>query len=353
MEGGRAGRTWVVDGSGSGGFRTVQEAVDAASDGDVVFVRSGVYYEHVFINKTISLIGDNPFDTIIDAGQEVSASVILIEADNITVKNLTLRNSVGSSDHFVGGGIYVYRSRGCTIEDCIAFHNQNGINLFESSDNNVSHNLAEGNEVGIRVGSSEENNPSNNNLIKENWIDEMRVGFFVHNNTIAENCFFESTSLTIWSPAGGVVYHNNFMGDTPFSIDAQMGELNFTWSKNGEGNFYKNYSGSDADGDGIGDAPYVIQYLLPPNPESYEPSYGNTSDNCPLMKPYKWLQGDVNYDTVVNIIDVSKIAKAYGSSMGDANWNPRCDLNNDKTINILDISLAASDFGRKMSWQPI
>jgi hypothetical protein len=71
------------------------------------------------------------------------------------------------------------------------------------------------------------------------------------------------------------------------------------------------------------------------------------------MKPYKWLQGDVNYDTVVNIIDISKIAKAYGSSMGDANWNPRCDLNNDKTINILDISLAASDFGRKMSWQPI
>jgi hypothetical protein len=70
------------------------------------------------------------------------------------------------------------------------------------------------------------------------------------------------------------------------------------------------------------------------------------------MKPYSWLRGDVNYDSVVNIVDVSIIAKAFGSSMGDVNWNCRCDLNSDKIINILDLSVAASSFRKTMTWGP-
>lgn len=99
-------RTWTVDDDGPADFRTIQEAVDAASNGDVVLVHSGVHYEDIVISKTLSLIGDSPFDTIVDAGQEASASVILIGADGVAVKGLTLRNSVGSSYFDVGGGIY-------------------------------------------------------------------------------------------------------------------------------------------------------------------------------------------------------------------------------------------------------
>jgi hypothetical protein len=142
------------------------------------------------------------------------------------------------------------------------------------------------------------------------------------------------------------------MSNASLVIDAQMGGLDFAWSKNGEGNFWIDYTGVDANGDGVGDTPYIIQYLLPPTPDSYEPKYGNTSDSCPLMKPYEWLQGDVNYDAVVNILDLFTIAKAFGSSIYDARWNPICDLNNDKTIDILDIFEVASRFKKEMSWPP-
>jgi parallel beta-helix repeat protein len=359
MESARASRTWTVDDNGLADFHTIQEAISAASNGDVVLVHGGVYYEHVVINKTIALIGDSPFDTIIDAGEEASASVIMIEADNVTVRNLTLRNSVGSRHLYVGGGAYLYCSNGCTIENCIVFNNQNGINLFESTDNNISHNLVEGNGVGIRI----EHAPSSNNLIRGNWILNnskygMYVGMHAHNNTVAENYFFKGkpgflnytpVSLYIYSPTSGVVYHNDFISDAPLYIDAQMESgVNFTWSKDGEGNFWMNYTGVDTDGDGLGDTPYTVQYLS--NGGTIPPTYGTAYDNYPLMKPYNWLQGDVNYDMAVYILDISIIAKAFGSRLGDANWKSRCDLNNDETINILDITLAASNFGKKMSW---
>jgi parallel beta-helix repeat protein len=357
----RASRTWTVDDDGPADFHTVQEAVDAASSGDTVFVHSGIYHEYTYtaesivsIAKAISLVGENPFDTIIDANFS-SRTAILIRTDYVTVRNLTVRNSAYSHWHWDStGGIYLDQSNGCIVENCIVTGNQNGINLQVSGGNNVSHNLVTDNVWGIKVGDSSNNNLIEGNLMLNNsyYGYSMVIDWDTNNNTIADNCFYNRynsldprpNSLIIHSPATGVVYHNDFMNNLPAVIDAGLPGLNFTLSKDGEGNFWIDYTGVDADEDGLGDTPYAIQYAT---------TYGNASDIYPLMKPYKWLQGDVNYDMVVKILDISIIAKAFGSSIGDAKWNPRCDLNNDKTINILDISVAAANFRKKMSWQPI
>src|SRR4030042_7035615 len=68
--------TWIVDDDGPADFSTIQEAINAADDGDTVFVRNGTYYEHIVINKTISLIGENPEDTIIDA-EHIGTAVLI------------------------------------------------------------------------------------------------------------------------------------------------------------------------------------------------------------------------------------------------------------------------------------
>ncbi len=346
----RASRTWTVDDDGPADFHAIQEAVNAASDGDTVLVYSGTYYEHVSVNKTILLIGENPFDAIIHAEGPLPywgyLYAVLVEADNVTVSNLTICNSWHSSfAYYEGGGVYLNSSRGCTVENCIAVNNSFGINLYDSSYNNISGNLVIGNAITVWDYSS-------NNLIRGNWFinnsypyDVIDLGVSSKNTTIVENYFWGSRLyINSLDPSGsvdsasGVVAHNNFMQNATVFVGDWQPKPDVAWSKDGEGNFWLNYSGQDTNGDGIGDTPYVIDEL--------------NNDSLPLMKPYNWLQGDVNYDTVVNIVDISIIAKAFGSRLGDANWNPRCDLNDDNIINILDMSAAASRFGKKMMWSP-
>lgn len=57
----------VVAKDGSGDFTTVTEAARYAMDGDVVFVKPGIYEDEEIelFGKTISLIGENPYTTII------------------------------------------------------------------------------------------------------------------------------------------------------------------------------------------------------------------------------------------------------------------------------------------------
>jgi pectin methylesterase-like acyl-CoA thioesterase len=51
-------RTWTVDDDGPADFSSIQEAINAASPGDTIFIKTGTYYEHVVVNKTVSLIGE-------------------------------------------------------------------------------------------------------------------------------------------------------------------------------------------------------------------------------------------------------------------------------------------------------
>jgi hypothetical protein len=66
---------------------------------------------------------------------------------------------------------------------------------------------------------------------------------------------------------------------------------------------------------------------------------------------YYWLLTDVNRDGVVNVLDVSMTAKAFGTRAGDPGYNRFADAVSDNVINILDISAVAKDYGRRLtSW---
>jgi hypothetical protein len=56
--------------------------------------------------------------------------------------------------------------------------------------------------------------------------------------------------------------------------------------------------------------------------------------------------GDINEDHVVDIIDISIVAKAFSSELGHPNWDAIADVNNDEVIDILDISMVAVEFGK-------
>jgi len=58
------------------------------------------------------------------------------------------------------------------------------------------------------------------------------------------------------------------------------------------------------------------------------------------------LIGDINNDGIVDLLDVVKVAIAFGSHPGDLNWNPASDLNSDGTVDIIDIVIVAANYGR-------
>lgn len=63
------GEVVVVDQTGRGTARTIQEGVDRAGKGATVFVRAGKYLESVRMKPGIRLWGENPHTTFIDGGK--------------------------------------------------------------------------------------------------------------------------------------------------------------------------------------------------------------------------------------------------------------------------------------------
>ena len=74
------GNTLYVGGSGPNNYTRIQDAVDAASDGDIIFVYSGRHKEIVYIvEKSVTLLGEDKNTNIIEKSQK--QQIIFIKHD--------------------------------------------------------------------------------------------------------------------------------------------------------------------------------------------------------------------------------------------------------------------------------
>jgi hypothetical protein len=77
------------------------------------------------------------------------------------------------------------------------------------------------------------------------------------------------------------------------------------------------------------------------------PDEMDASDNtCFVSTVIIVAPSDLDANGKVDILDVSMVARAYGSTPQEPSWNERADVNKDGVINILDVALVAQDFGR-------
>jgi hypothetical protein len=58
------------------------------------------------------------------------------------------------------------------------------------------------------------------------------------------------------------------------------------------------------------------------------------------------LLGDLNLDSIINILDAISAASAFGSRAGDPGWNEQADINRDGVVNILDVITLSNNFGQ-------
>lgn len=112
---------------GGASYGTIQEAIDAASDSDVILI-SGVHTESVVIQKSITLRGTDPTTDIIQAsaspGSDGSGNRVISlneGAFTINIENLGIRNGNVTGN---GGGIFVDKVTGSvTLSNLIVENN--------------------------------------------------------------------------------------------------------------------------------------------------------------------------------------------------------------------------------------
>jgi len=207
-----------------------------------------------------------------DAGQ-----VILVNCNRIRVGYLNLSNT--------SVGVQLWNTNSTTITGNNITGNVEGVFLHSSSNNTVSCNNIIDNGIGSRFYSS-----SNNNAI----------------------------------------YHNNFINNQQVLLS---GSANNKWDNGCEGNFWSDFVGTDSNGDGIGDTPYIID--------------GSNQDNYPLMNLY-WNPADINHDLKVDIFDVVTACVAYSSTPSDLNWNSHSDIAEPYgVIDISDIVMICASYGEE------
>lgn len=188
-------------------FLTIQEAINNATNGDTIFVRNDTYYEHVVVNRSVSLVGEDVGTTIIDGSN--TGHVFYIVSDDVRITDLTVKNSGNLSYPDLDAGICLDGRTGCIISGNRFINNGFcGVSLLHSNQNTISHNnfSSEG-WGGIHL------LESSRNIVSRNMIADKYGGVNGHvssnYNNITENAISDSTYGMFWHASN----FNNFCGN--------------------------------------------------------------------------------------------------------------------------------------------
>jgi parallel beta-helix repeat protein len=188
----------------------------------------------------------------------------LISCENVVVENVLLENNIQ-------GVLFAY-TKNSRIENARVTNNNNGIDLCSSYNNTLTNNTCDNNnECGIALDNSKTNFLLKNAVDNNSWgiyIQKYSDNNLVLNNTIGNNVYCGINLVD--NVNNNLIYHNNFVNNIAQAYD----ECSNYWDNGypSGGNYWSDYTGTDANGDGIGDTPYNI-------------SGGGNQDKYPLMNP--------------------------------------------------------------------
>jgi parallel beta-helix repeat protein len=314
---------------------SIQQAINQAENGSTIHIPAGTYYEHVTINKSISLLGEDKLNTIIDGSN--AGTVVEITADNVTISGFVLQNSgYGWTNH----GVYVYKANNCRIEDNSFYRDCHNIKLNYSRNIQVLNNLiygvmAQPTMYGIRVQNSINCTVSDNQVsdcvgaihlenatectISRNLLQGNSQGIRLYTpctyNEIRENTVYNNTydGMIDTMPNNSTLfanrfYHNNFIGNTnPFiyqgtssSWDNGYPSGGNHWSRHNVTDSYMGEFQNETGYDGIGDTAY--------NVTPYD------KDRYPLIHPFgsvRNVETNTCYLTIQSAINASGVLAGH------------------------------------------
>lgn len=198
-------------------YATIQAAIDAEEtlDGHTIQVDAGSYIENIVVNKSITLMGQSKFNTILTG--QLPQPTILILVNNVKIFNLTIKESV-----YGYSGIHLLQTRGCNITENVIENCYYGIHLQNSINNTIQGNFISKCEYAIRLYNSTHNNITQNTITEskngvhldissKNLISENKIlfnywnGIYLYNST--EN--IASNNILEFNEARGIQLHNS------------------------------------------------------------------------------------------------------------------------------------------------
>jgi parallel beta-helix repeat protein len=264
-------------------YVSIQKAIDNAVVGDTIYVKKGVYIENPVVNKSVSLVGEDRDSTVID----VTAG-LKVQSNNVTIAGFTIYDgydgiSLATNFCNISGNKITNTTHGIVV---FGYENSISGNIFESiglssaiqlnfaNRNMISRNYIVSCVEGIQIWQN-----SNNNTIRENTITNCQdtvINFqYSNDNVIVGNNISRSgLGTSIYASNRNVISNNNYVNNT-----SQFGANEWyylTWGGNRSvntiyENYWSDYNGTDANRDGFGDTPYIID--------------ANNQDNHPIMLP--------------------------------------------------------------------
>lgn len=208
-------------------FSSIQAAINAANDGETIYVRSGTYHENIIVNKYLTIKGENKENTIIE-GDGIN-DVIIIELGGVIQGFKITGGKYGITQLSDPWGLSV----DCKIEGNEIYANNIGImtgNCLGGSiiRNNIHDNTADGILItshGMRISENRlENNGGNgitmfdsgntidHNYIADSGVNGIEMGFGV--STVNDNTVKRSKKYGILVETDqNLIYNNIFEND--------------------------------------------------------------------------------------------------------------------------------------------
>ena len=218
-----------------------------------------------------------------NANSNNSYGISLVGSSNNSLTNNTASNN--------GGGIFLQHSSDNTLTNNTESNNTIGIWLLYSSDNSLMNNTASNNNIGIYLSES-----SNNTMYLNNFTNKIDNAYSLD-------------STNIWNSAEEITY--TYKGNTYTSY---------------LGNHWSDYSGSDVDGDGIGDTPYPID---------------SDADNYPLVEPFENYAAGVDISVVLQ--GGSRPPEGWEVPITIKFFSPGADVMTDTPLEEFDLTTTKSD----------